>query len=583
MNSAARTDHYDVTILGAGISSTIVASILARQGLRVVMLEKNSHPKFAIGESTIPTTSGLLSLLAVRYGVPELKHLTSAAALLDNVSNTCGIKKNFGFVYHRTDAPRHPDEFNQVGAGEGWETEAHLFRQDVDAYMLHTAIRYGVRVHQNIDVTSVDLRDDGVITHTKGGRSFSSKFVVDGTGWDSVIARQEKLRTGLSEIRTHSRSIFTHMLDVRPYEECVSIDTPSKLSQGTLHHLFDGGWMWVIPFNNHERSKNRLVSVGLQLDPRRWPRRPELAAEDEFREFLQRHPDVALQFRDAKAVREWTVTGNRVQYNSHRNVGKRYALLSHAMGFIDPLFSRGLQNTYAAIAMMIPAILDAFRDGDFSVERFESLNTLQETLIRGNDQLVHSSYVSFRDHRLWNAWYRFWVLGSMYGMLAVNYVRAQRQLTGDDAWLDKVNSFEANGWIAPNDREVVDLVDRGAAVMSEVEAGQIGVEAAVERIQSLLDSADFIPPFYPIRELHKRTHEVGPEAEQRVLRWLTQEIPQHLRDKYFHFDLSILEKLHAAELKEAGAKFDEIVSDGRTLGLRLHRLASQDAAITPAE
>ena len=59
---------YDVAILGTGIGGSILGCILAKNGLRVVMLEQQEHPRFAIGESTVPETTLLFRVLAARYG-----------------------------------------------------------------------------------------------------------------------------------------------------------------------------------------------------------------------------------------------------------------------------------------------------------------------------------------------------------------------------------------------------------------------------------------------------------------------------------------------------------------------------------
>src|SRR6185503_15162174 len=72
---AATPHRHDVAILGTGMSGTILGAILASQGADVVMLDSQPHPRFAVGESTIPHTSLLLSILAERYGVPEIDYL----------------------------------------------------------------------------------------------------------------------------------------------------------------------------------------------------------------------------------------------------------------------------------------------------------------------------------------------------------------------------------------------------------------------------------------------------------------------------------------------------------------------------
>ena len=73
---------------------------------------------------------------------------------------------------------------------------------------------------------------------------------------------------------------------------------PISYHKGTLHHCFERGWFWVIPFNNNPLSTNPLISVGLTIDPRRYPK-PDMSAEQEFNEFLNLYPSVggAIQGR----------------------------------------------------------------------------------------------------------------------------------------------------------------------------------------------------------------------------------------------------------------------------------------------
>ena len=65
----ATPTHVDVAILGSGIGGSMLATILARQGLSTTIIEAGVHPRFAIGESIIPETSLRLKILAEKYGV----------------------------------------------------------------------------------------------------------------------------------------------------------------------------------------------------------------------------------------------------------------------------------------------------------------------------------------------------------------------------------------------------------------------------------------------------------------------------------------------------------------------------------
>lgn len=400
--------QYDVAILGSGLSGSMLACILAKQGASVVLIEEGTHPRFAIGESTIPHTSLLTLLLAQKYGVPELENIAYPERIAEKVCSTCGIKRAFGFVFHRSGEAHNAREGHQLGTSA--KDENHYFRQDIDAYLFHTALHYGVVGKQKTKITDLTIDKEGVVMRTAAGDGIRCRYVVDGTGHESLLAARFNLREHPSPIKHHSRTIFTHMIDVPPFQED---SNPLSISwhQGTLHHVFARGWFWVIPFNNHERSTNPLISVGLTIDPRRYPKRA-ISPEQEFKQFLGMFPSVAEQFEDAKAVRPWVSTG-RLQYSSKHCAGYRYCLMSHAAGFIDPLFSRGMINTMEVIAALVDPLLEALTGNDFDEAPFARVNDVQQRALKYNDSLVNGAFIAWSDFDLWNAWLRVWALGTV--------------------------------------------------------------------------------------------------------------------------------------------------------------------------
>ncbi len=75
------TKHdFDVAILGNGLSGSMLATILGKKGVSVVLIDAEQHPRFAVGESTIPHTSLIISILAEKYDLPELDDLVDASA-----------------------------------------------------------------------------------------------------------------------------------------------------------------------------------------------------------------------------------------------------------------------------------------------------------------------------------------------------------------------------------------------------------------------------------------------------------------------------------------------------------------------
>ena len=58
------TELFDVAIIGGGPAGSTAGTLLARDGRRVVILEKEKFPRFRIGESMLPASSDTLNAWA---------------------------------------------------------------------------------------------------------------------------------------------------------------------------------------------------------------------------------------------------------------------------------------------------------------------------------------------------------------------------------------------------------------------------------------------------------------------------------------------------------------------------------------
>ena len=526
-------ETYDVAILGAGFEGGLLGTILARQGAKVLLIESGTHPRFAVGESTVRHVFRMLKIIGERYDVPEIiEKFSSADSIHKHVTTMCGEKRNFGFVYHREGRDQNASECTQLVIPpfrEGYE--AHLYRQDIDSFLTYTAINHGATVHYRTSIADIDIQDDGCTLTSSHGDVFKSRYIVDGSGYRSLLAMKFKLREEPSRCNTFSRSLFTHMLNVTPYDATVTPrgahGMPQPWYSGTCHHIFDGGWLWVIPFNNREGSTNPLVSVGLQLDPRRWPKPRDITPEQEFHQFLERFPSMAAQFEKARAVRDWVST-ERIQFSSKRTVGERYCLMAHASGFIDPLFSRGLPNACELINALAVRLLRAFQDDDFSPERFDYIERMQQINLDYNDRLVNCAYISFKSFELWNAFFRVWVLGVGLGDLRLTSAHRRFTATHDESVLP--DAEEPMGLFFAHHAGYKKLFEDACDKVEAFEAGTVSAHDAARHIFELMARADYAAPANHLADPAKRYVDQGEAVTVlKTVAWLLTSAPPDIK------------------------------------------------------
>lgn len=529
-------ERYDVAIVGCGFEGGLMGTILAHQGFRVLMIDSGTHPRFALGESTVRHTFKALKLLGIRYQVPEIMEKFSRADLIHkHVTSSCGIKRNFGFIYHREGQHQHPKESNQLAIApfrEGYE--AHLFRQDIDAWLTYTAVHYGATVKYRTLITGVDIDKQGATLTSKDGETFKARYIVDAAGPGAFLGRLFSLKEETPRFKLNTRCLFTHMINVKPYDDLQlphGVERmPERWYSGTCHHIFDGGWLWVIPFDNREGSTNSLVSVGLSFDNERFPKPKDMTPAEEWQQWLSRYPSVYEQFKDAKIVRDW-ISSDRLQISCTRTVGERYCLSAAAngSGFIDALFSRGLANSTEFVSAFLPRLISALRDDDFSVERFEYLERLQRNLITNNDRLVHCSYVSFRDYELWNAWFRIWAMGVGLGDLRLANILRKYEVTRNESVLP--DAEEPMGLFYSNHQGFKDLFEKAATKVEAVKEGSVSSKEAARYIFNLLKEAPFTSPAFKLGDPERRYVNISdPMTFVRTLGWLATSAPPEIKE-----------------------------------------------------
>lgn len=531
-NSAVETKLHDIAIIGAGFSGSMLGAILARNGAKVLLVDAKAHPKFAIGESTIPNMLVALRTMALRYDVPELLTLATLSACQDLISPVHGVKNHFAFMQHRPGEPQDPKEVTMFNFPKLLHETAHMYRQDVDSYLFNTAVKYGCTARMNFLIDEIDFDDTGVTISSQGGESYRARYVVDASGYRSPLAEKFNLRDDPCRFKHHSRAMWNHFIDVPNTDDVfkrAKKDTPKvPWYEGTVHHLFDRGWFWVIGFDNTPTSRNPLCSVGLTLDHRMYPKDPNLSVDEDFWAHVNRFPDIARQFEGARPMREWVSTP-RVQYSSKQTVGDRWMLLAHAAAFLDPLFSRGLSNTCEAVNIAAWRILRAVKDDDFSAERFADVDKRQQALFDGNDKLVNAAYISFKHYGLWTAVFRIWAWGANAGTFRAHEAFRRWRKTGDTSHLMELEDTSNPGLHWSDHEGYGDLFNFMVDQCDKFEAGSITGDEAADSLYEYLNNAPFVPSHFGWKDRDLRFINPTPIKLARTMIWAATQAPPDVR------------------------------------------------------
>ncbi len=363
--------HVDVLIVGAGFGGSLLAQILAKAGLQVVLIERGAHPRFAMGESTSPLTNLLLEQFAETYDLPHLNHLATWGAWKANIPNVgVGLKRGFTYYGHPADGSvsgvRGP---LAVAASPGNScADTHWLRSDVDAWLCNKAEELGVHYqdHTTIIRAEPDADQQWVveIEDTAGKRlSVTAAFLVDAGGRTAALAKTVGAKQIAFADYPDTVALYSHFENVALAESIESLGAPATspypVDWSALHHVFPGGWMWILRFDDNR------VSAGVSVE--RWLADEIALLEDGgWERLLARMPAVQVQFANAKRVLPWMsadplpVCLDRVAGTQQ---GAPWAFLPSATAFIDPLYSTGFSLTLLGIERLAPLILDRKLNG----------------------------------------------------------------------------------------------------------------------------------------------------------------------------------------------------------------------------
>jgi flavin-dependent dehydrogenase len=310
--STGDSSQPDVLIIGGGPAGATAAAFLAMKGRDVVLVEKDAHPRFHIGESLLPRNLDVFERLGILDQVREIGvHKPGAEFVSDRTGNSCAFPFHNALNRDRTHA---------------WQVR----RADFDALLFRNAASRGARCFERTRVTEVKLNEAGgrhlVSTQDEAGntREWQPRYVLDASGRDTFLASRMKVKT--SNKYNNTAAVYAHFTGVTRRE--------GDLAGYISIHLAEDGWFWMIPLPGD------TMSIGFVGNQSAWKGRTGTPA-DLLSSRIASSPTVAARVQGAQRVSDVHSTAN-YSYRASEGNGNGFLMIGDAYGFVDPMFSTGV-------------------------------------------------------------------------------------------------------------------------------------------------------------------------------------------------------------------------------------------------
>ncbi|MEP6602522.1 MAG: NAD(P)/FAD-dependent oxidoreductase [Spartobacteria bacterium] len=325
---------YDVIIIGGAFSGAATAMMIKRQqpSARVLIIEKTAEFDRKVGESTTEVSSC---------------YMTRILGLANYLGHEQLSKQGLRMWFSNS-AEQQFDDCVEVGSLYSARVPGfQVDRAKLDSHLLEQAVAAGCDLWRPAKVTKCDLDGangqtvNAIVDLTKE-RSVRARWVVDASGRAAMLARKlGHFRPNLEHPINAVWARFTGVKDWDSYEwreKFPDYAQACRTARGwaTNHLMGHGWWVWIIPLRGGD------VSAGIVYDSRifKLPEGPSIA--ERLHSHMIGHPVGREIFGAARAIEGDVHAFSSLPYSSEKVCDDGWACVGDAAGFIDPLYSPGL-------------------------------------------------------------------------------------------------------------------------------------------------------------------------------------------------------------------------------------------------